>query len=143
MSYNCNKKKFRRLRVRRHPCRSPTPCDDADILETAAVLLVNHHRIKKGDMVLVSEAAGLPNWDCPVSWRGFGCAEVWFHSRINDHTLTCISQWPLAEESDDHIIVRTADWPIIIPSVRLITPLVHMRTQSHSALGLLPLPYRS
>ena len=110
-----------------------------DDLQTGSVLHTNGSFIYKRDLAIVN--CSRLEWEYGVA-HGYGFAQVWGHVRRNGTMHSIVSPWVVAECNGAHVVLRTRDDPIIVPSCILNAPLIHMRTMNSSALALLPYEYR-
>ena len=108
------------------------------IMYTAHAVHTNSNNIWKKDLATVDIAA-LPSEY--VGHGAYGFAEVWFHVRSDEGTFTCVSPWPVVEQDMRHVILATAENPIMVRSDALLGAVIFMRA-SDSAIALLPLEYR-
>ena len=113
-----------------------------DNLQTGSVLHTNGYFIYKRDLAIVN-CSRLEAWEYGVAEHACsGFAQVWGHVRRTGTMHSIVSPWVVAECNGAHVVLRTRDDPIIVPSCILNAPLIHMRTMHSSALALLPYEYR-
>ena len=95
-------------------------------------------QVARGDVVLL-DGAQLDGVESTS--RGYVVAQLWFHLAKDKELWHCVSPWPIYDEGEQHVKVRTHDDPVLVRTASVLAPLVHMRT-NRSCLVLLPWRYR-
>jgi hypothetical protein len=99
------------------------------VVETSRFVRHNGRTIANGDVALMQNADG----------TGLSVARVWFHCRVGDHTISCISIWPAIELMHSSRRVRVEDEPSLVPSLQLEESCIYSVTNNGiEAVVILP-----
>ena len=107
---------------------------------TANTVHVNGCHIMRQDLAILHPAK-LHDREVCASHKGFWFAEVWFHVRTADKTLSCVSPWSVIEEEGEYVVLQMRNKPMLVESDALLSALIFMRC-TQSALALVPLAFR-